>query len=85
MCPKECKKLMKEHEGIFHQKWLRMQGLSILDKRRLLNDLIALFKFLGRGSGEESVDCFTLIPSDRTCGNHSKLLQKRFRLDLARE
>ena len=39
-----------------------------------------LSSFLGRGSGEEGADLFSLVASDRTRGNGSKLHQGRFKL-----
>lgn len=54
-------------------------GLSGLEKMRLREgDLVALYVFLRRGSGEGGVELFSL--SDRTCGSGSKLLLK-FTLD----
>lgn len=54
-------------------------GLSGLEKMRLRDgDLVALYVFLRRGSGEGEVELFSL--SDRTCRSGSKLLLK-FTLD----
>jgi len=57
-------------------------GLSGLEKGRLRDDLIVLYSFLRRGSGEGGAELFYLEFSDSTHGNGSKLHQGRFRLDI---
>ncbi|KAK4822458.1 hypothetical protein QYF61_015265 [Mycteria americana] len=66
-------KLVKGLEGMSCEEWLRTLGLSSLETRRLRGSLIALYSFLRRGSGEGGADLFSLLSSDRTCGNSSKL------------
>ena len=65
-----------------HEGKLRTLGLSSLEKRSLRGNLLALYSFLRRGSGEGGAELFSLGSSDRTCGNSSKLHQGRFRLDI---
>lgn len=59
-------------------------GLSSSGKRRLRGDLIALYSFLRRGSEEGDADLFSLVSSDRKCGNDSKLHQRKFRLNASK-
>lgn len=45
-------------------------------------DLIASYSFLRMGCGERSAEFISLVSTDRTRGNGSKLHQGRFRLDM---
>ncbi|KAK4826998.1 hypothetical protein QYF61_013098 [Mycteria americana] len=75
-------KLVKGLEGMSCEERLRTLGLSSLEKRRLKGHLIALHSFPRKGIGEGGADLFSLVSSDRTCTNGSKLHWERFRLDI---
>ena len=67
-------KLVKGLEGMSYEEQLRTLGLSSLEKMRLRGNLIALYSFLRRGSGEGAADVFSLVSSDRTCGEWFKAM-----------
>lgn len=71
---------MKELEAMFYEEQLGTPGLSSLEKRRL-KDLIALYSFQRRGSGEGSADLFSLVSSENTLGNGSQTHQETFSVD----
>ena len=74
-------KLVKGLEGMTHEEQFRTLRLPSLKKRRQRGDLIALYGFRRRASGEGGAGLFSLVSSDRTRGNGSKLHQGRFGLD----
>lgn len=53
--------------------------------RRLRGDLIAVYSFLTRGSGQGDANLFSLVSSDRTQGNGLKLHQAKFRLGIRKQ
>lgn len=57
-------------------------GLSSLEKRSLRGNIIALYTFLSRGSGEGSAEHSSLGSSERRCGNGPKLCEGRFQLSI---
>jgi len=82
MHPGRAAKLVTGLEAMSHEEWQRTLVLSCLEKRRPKGDLIALYSFLQRGCREGGAELCSLGPSDRACGNGSKLRQGRCRLHI---
>ena len=69
-------KLLKGLKGISYEDRLRILWLSTLERRGLIGNVIALYNFLKRGSGEGGAVLFSLAPNDRR-ENGIKLCQGR--------
>lgn len=63
-------KLVRRLKGMTCGKWLRTLGLSVLEKKGLRGDLIALCWFLRKGRGGADL---SVVFSDWICGNGSRL------------
>lgn len=66
-----------------HQVRLMELGLFSLEKQRLREHLISIFKYLKRGCKDET-RIFSVLPSDRTRGSEHKMEHRRFRLNIER-
>ena len=75
-------KLVTGLEGMSCEERLRTLGLSSLEKRRLRGNLMVLYSFLKRASGDRGAELFSLVFSDRAYGNDSQLHQGRFSLNI---
>ncbi|KAF7249028.1 Gamma-aminobutyric acid receptor subunit alpha-6 [Varanus komodoensis] len=69
-------------ETVPYEERLRELGMFSIEKRRLREDMLSLYKYL-KGCHKEAVE-ISLIPECRTRNNQFKLQQPRFRLDIRR-
>lgn len=76
-------KMVKGLEGKRLEEQLRALGLFSMEKRRLRGNIILVYNFLARGTGEEG-DLFSVNTNDRTHRNGVKLRQEEFRLDITK-
>lgn len=61
---------------------LRELGLFILEKRRLREDVISVYKYLKGGCKRDGAMVLPVVPSDRTTGSENKLEHKTFSLNI---
>ena len=73
---------MKGFENMPYEERLRELGLFSLGKRRLREDVIALFQDMKGAYSESGIGLFSLVTGNKMRGNGLKLHQGKFRLDI---
>lgn len=75
-------KISKGLEHLTYEERLRELGLFSLDKRRLSEDLIDVYKYLKGGYKEDRDRLFLVLSCDRTIGNWHRPKCEKFYLDI---
>jgi len=75
-------KMVKDLKCKTYEEQVRSLSLFSLEKRKLRDDLIAVYSFLKRGNRGGGADLLSLVTSDRTQGNGMGLHQRKFKLDI---
>jgi len=75
-------KMIQRLEHLSYKKRLKELGLCSLQKRKLLEDLIAAFRYLQEASRKDGENLFSKACCDRTRGNCFKQREGRFKLGI---
>ena len=82
MCPEEGDQGGERSRGQDVRAVAEVTWFVQLGEEKAEGDLIAAYNFLKEGSGGGGTDLLSLVTSDRTRGNGTKLHQGKFRLDI---
>ncbi|PKU42982.1 hypothetical protein llap_6711 [Limosa lapponica baueri] len=83
--PEEAKKMIQGLEHLCYEDRLRELGVFSLEKRRLREDLRAVFQYLKGAYRRDGEGLWIREWSDRMRGNSFKLKEGRFRLDIKKK